>query len=210
MSTEEFPDVPVDVDTMEVDKSEVKKSYTKKPLTPLELVELGDDLILVKGTLSIKYKKQMYSLIDQGRRGKYNRDFGGWVYSSDNREEVENFIRGANEGDIAPDFYKEKTDRNNKSGKTDNIGVVAMPKYGNPRKQMLTYHIFRPSVGMTVTIKVDGNINTYQVINTNNKRGMVDEVIILWPDNETKSKLLVCSGRWQVVGMINRHSIRFK
>jgi hypothetical protein len=77
----------------------------------------------------------------------------------------------------------------------------------NSKFQTVKYKVFKPTEGMTVTIKSNGNETLGEVLQTESHRNVVDTVYISIGGNT--SKLVICNGRWQVWGYMVEHTVFF-
>ena len=72
---------------------------------------------------------------------------------------------------------------------------------------MVRWRVFRPAAGMKVTIKVGGSKLEGEVLQTDMTGDVVDTAYISAGGNT--SKVVICSGKWQVWGYQAEHAVYF-
>jgi hypothetical protein len=86
------------------------------------------------------------------------------------------------------------------------MGVPTLQNY-----QTVTYTVIKPQVGMLVNINVRGCTLSYQVVTIEDHAGIIDGAYIRQQNipNGPLSKLVITNGQWQVLGMIESHTVNF-
>lgn len=150
--------------------------------------------------------------------GRWNPTLKGWIFSYNKFDEIKKFIESV-----------PRTTTTTTSGKKTRVPVKrvkettpTLPSIEEETQEIqeipsvLTYQtvsfsVIRPQVGMNVLIKLGTNQLNYHV--TDVERDSHDHVVsaLIKPNRgEPKtSKLVICSGQWQVLGLIQSHVVNF-
>lgn len=171
----------------------------------LNVIEYTPKSIVVFGEATRTYKGQLKDL-----GGRYNGrlserpDFpggSGWIFPSRNRDSVDNFVEQVNNGE----FSQALPDLNNNTS-------VGLPQVIFPQKldavyQTVSWKVYKPKEGMNVVIKTTGDPLEGEVVSVETHKDFVDTAYV--SVNGQISKLVICSGKWQVFGYMPEHTVRF-
>ena len=170
----------------------------------LSIADYSDKSFVVFGPSSKAYSQQLKNTF----RGKYNGKLGerpgfpggpAWIFMTKMRPDLEKFVTDVNEGKIAnPSMLPEQ-------------GEMALPNVPVPVKnsafQTVRWTVFRPAMGMTVTVKAGSAVASGEILAIENNKTIVDTVYV--SINGNTSKLVICNGKWTVWGYMVDHSVYF-
>jgi len=163
--------------------------------------------------------------------GKWNPRLQGgpaWIFSNLHQESVTDLVQKINSGQVEPDNNPVYRGGNNtrrgrgrgrgRGGYNGSRGRMYLPtasqqynnqQYGNPKKQVVTWELARPSVGDTIYLSEPGmktlHFNVSQVIPDQN--GFIVQAKFTHPGGE--SWLSIINGSWKVFGKWEEHTVQF-
>lgn len=163
-----------------------------------------------------------------------NTPLTGWIFSQKRRGDVEDLLNKIQTGEVQPSPVEAPTQRAAptrraprapRTAKAAAPPVTTVPQGASPPvrlqvgpttipMQEVKYNVVRPSVGMKADISLGGNLIPVAItLATPSAAGFVDVAYAQpvegeGPDKDTY-KLAVIAGNWQVVGVIDEHSVTF-
>jgi len=173
----------------------------------LTITAYSDKSFVVRGDTKT-FKRQ---LIEKG--GRWNPHLqggGGYIFSNKALDEVTVLINQINTNKISV----------NLSGLPGASSSVVLPVKSN--MQTVTWTLYRPSIGNTATIDIEGNKLVMTVVNifeNHTLGGGIDTIKLLYNSNDKIENQLqnepmlfeaiICNGKWQIKGEIRTHDISF-
>ena len=190
--------------TLPMGNAESPQKVTKNALN---LVDYSDKSFIVFGEATRTYKEQMKQL-----GGKFNMRLqprpgfpGGpaWIFQPGQKPAVIDFMNQVNTRKIT--HHEEVMHQDSPTtalGLPTVIGPITNTKY-----QSVHWRVFKPSEGMSVTVKAGGVVVAGKVLQVESHRNVVDTAYINVGGNT--SKLVICNGYWQVWGYMVDHRVIF-
>ena len=176
------------------DQDEIKLQSVNNP--KLNVVVYTEKSLVVYGEATRTYKNDLKNL-----GGKYNGKLKpregfeggpGWIFFSKSRDKVIQFVNQVNTSEVESN---------------EEIPTVVAPVKSSTF-QWVKWKVFRPSEGMNLTIKVEGNPIEGKVLQTESHEGNIVDTVYVDIGGKT-SKLVICNGSWQVWGYMKDHTIFF-
>ena len=175
----------------------------------LNIAAYSDKSFIVFGEATKVHKDNLKALGGKfNGRLKERPGFSGgaaWIFPMNNLATVKQFVNDVNNGTIPTH-----------SSPPAEGGVMGLPTITGPVKvskyQTVTWSVFKPAVGMTVTIKAGGQEAVGTVIQVDGNRDKRNHSIIdtaFIDINGATSKLVICSGAWSVWGYMVDHRVYF-
>ncbi len=174
---------------------------------PLNMAAYSDKSFVVFGEATKIHKA---SLGKSGLGGKYIPTLKpkpgfpggpGYIYYLKLKDQVRDFVNQVNAGMIPTQTQPPAQGTN-----VTNLPTVVVP-VRNQTYQTVRWKVFRPTEGMKVSIKVGGNKLDGEVLQTEMTGNIVDTAYI--SAGGTTSKVVICSGKWQVWGYQADHTVFF-
>jgi len=80
-----------------------------------------------------------------------------------------------------------------------------------PKYQMVKYRVYRPDVGMTVSVSTGSMTVNGEVIKIETHKDIVDTVIMKCNGDKGKMwQIVIINGQWKVMGLMSDHRVRFE
>ena len=176
----------------------------------LNLINYSDKTFIVFGEATKTYKQQMMELGGKFN-GRLKERFGehvnfpggaAWIFMNKYRSSVYKFVNQVNSGD------NKQHEGVPQQGTQINLPTVFAPVKSSTY-QFVKWKVYKPTEGMTVTIKAGGASTIGKVVQTESSRNknIIDTVYIDLGGNT--SKLVICNGGWKVWGYMVEHSVYF-
>lgn len=188
--------------------SEISVSESPKTLKNLNIADYSPKSFVVFGKDTKKYKDHL-----KGFGGKYNGKLKpkpgfpggpGWIIRMYLKPQVSDFVTKVNNKLQTNDYPTE-------AQQTDGISLpsfISPPTQSSSVYQTVRWKVFKPSAGMEVTIKANGASSKYMVSQVESHKDIIDTAWI--QANNGSSKLVICNGKWQVLGYMVDHTVFFK
>ena len=193
----------------------VNTDYVQSPTKYLDLI-ITDNLLIKIASYNDKsfviFGEATRSYITQIKNlgGKYNGklkekpEFPGgaaWIFPTKMKTIVIEFINSVNTGiTVTPHILSEG---NGLSGLPTVIGPIRTNLY-----QYVKWKVFKPSVGMSVSIKANGKETLGIISDIETHKDIVD-VAYVTIEKGKKTMLMICSGQWKVFGYTIDHTVFF-
>ena len=191
-----------------MDDYQSESPKTLKTLKNLNIADYSAKSFVVFGKDTKKYKDHL-----KGFEGKYNGKLKpkpgfpggpGWIIRMYLKPQVSDFINKVNNQQQTNDYPTE-------AQQTDGISLpsfISPPTQSSSVYQTVRWKVFKPSAGMEVTIKANGASSKYMVSQVESHKDIIDTAWI--QANNGSSKLVICNGKWQVLGYMVDHTVFFK
>lgn len=189
----------------------------------VEIIDYSDRSIVVTGETK-SYKDYLKQIPDPKKpqtfiKASWNANLtdpksgekiSGWVYSKNHAAAIGEMVSKINSGQLTPlsSPFRQQTSR--PLSVPGEKSPLQLPKTLN--QETLTYTVPEPVVGMKGSINWKGESISITVMEVGNpKSGEKDMAFarILDKEDVDMYKLAVTAGEWQVVGMIDEHSVTF-
>nr|QBK91530.1 MAG: uncharacterized protein LCPAC302_01500 [Pithovirus LCPAC302] len=169
----------------------------------LSMAKYSDKSYVVFGESTKAYRVHLKSLGGKfNGRLKEKPEFPGgpaWIFFSETeKSKVIDFVESVNKGKITTGIPDQ--------GEQPTLPTVIAPGQ-NKQFQTVRWKVFKPEMDMSVTIKAGGAESIGEVIQIESHRNVIDTVYV--DINKSTSKLVICNGRWQVLGYMVDHSVFF-
>lgn len=189
---------------IEDDSNDSNKNESVEQLLNYE--DYSDKSFIVFGPATKTYKEELKILGGRFNGRLKSRDIfeGGpaWIFSSKVKDNVLGFLDKVNNGQ-----WSTSQSLPSENDNTSELPQVIMPKYDS-KYQLVKYKIFKPSEGMTVTIKAGDTVMEGTVVKVESHKDVIDTAYVS-VSNRT-SKLVICNGYWTVWGYNIKHTVRFQ
>jgi len=187
----------------------------------LSITPLDANTFRLTGDSTIFYTNQLKSL---GGIYDTNYRYGpAWIFDNVRLKDLTKFINDLQNNQLVPSDILEYNASAISSGYAVpvNINLAPLPIITSGINnsslpisigdyQVVTYNVFKPDKGMIVNINLNGQSSQYRIIDIENDQGIIDGVYIEPINNNGPiSKLVIINGRWQVLGLIAPHEVRF-
>lgn len=156
----------------------------KRSIMDLEIQTINDGTFRVVGNSVKLFNNELNTM-----GGKY--DEGYYIFDNASRDRVSRFIDGI-QTYVSPSNY-------------------SLNK-GNDRYQTVVYTVQKPNNDMKIKLKYGDFKFDYNIVRIKENQGIVDEVYIKSTQEDgdgSVSKLVICNGKWQVLGFTELHEIEF-
>ena len=182
-------------------------SPPRDPNQPLNMAAYSDKSFVVFGEGTKIHKA---SLGKNGLGGKFIPSLkerpgfpggAGWIFYMKLKDKVKAFVEQVNSGAVPT-----QTQPPAQGTSVASLPTVIVP-VKNQTYQTVRWRVFRPAAGMKVTIKVGGSKLEGEVLQTDMTGDVVDTAYISASGNT--SKVVICSGKWQVWGYQAEHVVYF-
>lgn len=194
---------------------EAESSIATATATSLQMVDYSDKSFAVIGNTK-PFSSQMKEL--GGRFNRYlkvnNEQVPGWIFSKTRQEEVAAFLldpsksssSSTNTHSSLPSSISSSTSSSTNSN--NGLPVVQPPRGTGQNYQYIKFKIYKPRVGMKVTLKTEGEATMHgEVISVETSDGDVDGVYMSFGEQTTYA--CICRQKWQVFGYNKNHSLFF-
>lgn len=171
----------------------------------LNTVDYSDKSFIVFGPGTKVHKENIKAL-----GGKYNGRLGerpgfrggpAWIFPTKLKNTVFTYLNSAN---AAP---APQAGIPNQGTQTGLPTIIARIPPATQTYQTVKWKVYRPAEGMRVSVKGDGTEFVGTVLQTIENNGIVETAEI--DVNGQISGLVICSGKWQVLGYMADHSVFF-
>ena len=183
----------------------------------LEIQSINDDIFRVIGN---SIKLFINELNNMG--GKY--EDGCYIFENSSRDRVNRFIEGIQmyisppsyRHDILSDCVTDTKTEGLSDSSSDEVlkgsNDVMTGEVSDGLYQTVTYKVQRPNKDMKIKLKYGEYKYDYNIVRIKENKGIVDEVLMQNEQevgSESVSKLVICNGKWQVLGFTELHEIEF-
>lgn len=197
----------VTIATLPVNPNETQTPSPVLTIVPnpvLNIVDYTEKTFIVFGEATKTYKQQMKDLGGKfNGRLKERPEFPGgaaWIFMLKSKPQVYQFVNQVNNREI------KDHEGIPQQGEQLNLPTVIAPVKG-AKYQSVHWKVYKPADGMSATIKAGGGSSVGEVLQTETHSNVVDTAYINLGGNT--SKLVICNGRWQVLGYMVEHSVFF-
>jgi len=218
--------------------SDLDASEVSAELPPIEVLDYTEKSIVVRGDTK-PYKSHfqgLRGLWNANLTDETGSKFGGWIYPKKQTNDVLDLVDRINAGEVTPEPVTPSPDRGGRRlapatraeptsrtpprsvpgprtppRKKPQVPAGSKMAALTPSTQTLSYVVPLPKVGATAKIVYEAG-STIPVKITeliSGKTGGVDAVYASPHDSEDIYKLAVTAGEWQVVGILEDHTISF-
>lgn len=192
------------METQQAERMEDTESVenVQKDMPKISVADYSEKSFIVFGELTRTYKDSLKKM-----GGKFNKNLKidgkatpGWIYSKKNQEKVMEFVLGVHTGQIAP---------NDELPSVNGTGMPSVEKSDVPKYQFVKFKIFRPTEGMKVQLKSEGNSMEGVVtrIKSSNNNDIIDTAYVDFNGKEQWG--VICRGKWQLFGYFPDHTLFF-